>query len=107
MDLYRVKPALLRGLDPVLGRLERAGVPPDVLTLAAVPVGAVAGAAILVSPSAPWVLIVVPLAEKYLSLLQLSDKRNKIARGLSGGMKRRLMIARALVHEPRDRKSVV
>ncbi len=40
-------------------------------------------------------------AEKYLSLLQLSDKRSKIARGLSGGMKRRLMIARALVHEPR------
>jgi ABC-2 type transport system ATP-binding protein len=40
-------------------------------------------------------------AEKYLSLLQLSDKRNKMARGLSGGMKRRLMIARALVHEPR------
>jgi ABC-2 type transport system ATP-binding protein len=40
-------------------------------------------------------------ADKYLALLQLSDKRNKIARGLSGGMKRRLMIARALVHEPR------
>jgi ABC-2 type transport system ATP-binding protein len=40
-------------------------------------------------------------AERYLSLLQLSDKRNKMARGLSGGMKRRLMIARALVHEPR------
>jgi ABC-2 type transport system ATP-binding protein len=40
-------------------------------------------------------------AEKYLSLLQLSDKRNKIARGLSGGMKRRLMIARALIHEPK------
>lgn len=40
-------------------------------------------------------------AEKYLELLQLSDKRNKMARGLSGGMKRRLMIARALVHEPR------
>ena len=40
-------------------------------------------------------------AEKYLSLLQLWDKRNKMARGLSGGMKRRLMIARALVHEPR------
>jgi len=39
--------------------------------------------------------------DKYLSLLQLTDKRNKIARGLSGGMKRRLMIARALVHEPR------
>jgi ABC-2 type transport system ATP-binding protein len=40
-------------------------------------------------------------AEKYLALLQLSDKRNKIARGLSGGMKRRLMIARALIHEPK------
>jgi ABC-2 type transport system ATP-binding protein len=40
-------------------------------------------------------------ADKYLSLLQLADKRNKMARGLSGGMKRRLMIARALVHEPR------
>jgi ABC-2 type transport system ATP-binding protein len=40
-------------------------------------------------------------AEKYLSLLQLVDKRNKMARGLSGGMKRRLMIARALVHEPK------
>src|SRR6187401_296434 len=39
--------------------------------------------------------------DKYLSLLQLADKRNKMARGLSGGMKRRLMIARALVHEPR------
>src|SRR5690348_6102718 len=39
--------------------------------------------------------------EKYLTLLQLAEKRNTIARGLSGGMKRRLMIARALVHEPR------
>ena len=28
MDLYRVKPALLRGLDPVLARLERSGVRP-------------------------------------------------------------------------------
>jgi ABC-2 type transport system ATP-binding protein len=40
-------------------------------------------------------------AEKYLKQLQLWDKRDKIARGLSGGMKRRLMIARALMHEPR------
>ncbi len=40
-------------------------------------------------------------AEIYLKQLQLWDKRNGAARGLSGGMKRRLMIARALMHEPR------
>lgn len=40
-------------------------------------------------------------AEKYLRALHLWDKRDDIARNLSGGMKRRLMIARALVHEPR------
>jgi ABC-2 type transport system ATP-binding protein len=39
-------------------------------------------------------------AERYLTQLSLWDKRNKISRSLSGGMKRRLMIARALVHEP-------
>lgn len=38
--------------------------------------------------------------EKYLRLLGLWDKRNDRSRALSGGMKRRLMIARALVHEP-------
>jgi ABC-2 type transport system ATP-binding protein len=40
-------------------------------------------------------------AEKYLKQLGLWDKRYTVARELSGGMKRRLMIARALVHEPR------
>lgn len=40
-------------------------------------------------------------AEKYLKRLHLWEKRDQVARSLSGGMKRRLMIARALVHEPR------
>lgn len=40
-------------------------------------------------------------AEKYLVKLGLWEKRDAQARILSGGMKRRLMIARAMVHEPR------
>jgi len=39
-------------------------------------------------------------AETLLKQLGLWDKREDMARELSGGMKRRLMIARALVHEP-------
>ena len=40
-------------------------------------------------------------AEQYLKHLDLWDKRRMMSRNLSGGMKRRLMIARALVHRPR------
>ena len=40
-------------------------------------------------------------AETYLGELKLWDRRHESARNLSGGMKRRLMIARALIHEPR------
>ena len=39
-------------------------------------------------------------SEKYLKLLGLWEKRNEVSRMLSGGMKRRLMIARALMNEP-------
>ncbi|MBI2380546.1 MAG: ABC transporter ATP-binding protein [Gammaproteobacteria bacterium] len=40
-------------------------------------------------------------AEEVLNTLSLWDKRNVQSRTLSGGMKRRLMIARALMHRPR------
>ncbi len=40
-------------------------------------------------------------AEYYLKQLGLWDKRHDQARNLSGGMKRRLMIARSLVHHPK------
>ncbi|OGI24981.1 MAG: ABC transporter [Candidatus Moranbacteria bacterium RIFCSPHIGHO2_12_FULL_54_9] len=45
--------------------------------------------------------VALPRAEKYLKQLGLWDKRNVPARTLSGGMKRRLMIARSLIHEPK------
>lgn len=40
-------------------------------------------------------------AQKCLEQMHLWDRRDEVARNLSGGMKRRLMIARALVHSPR------
>ncbi|MCB1687234.1 MAG: ABC transporter ATP-binding protein [Halioglobus sp.] len=40
-------------------------------------------------------------AEKYLRELGIWEQRDVPARTLSGGMKRRLMIARSLIHEPR------
>lgn len=45
--------------------------------------------------------VALPRAEKLLQSLGIYDKRNLQSRVLSGGMKRRLMIARALVHEPK------
>lgn len=45
--------------------------------------------------------VALPRAEKYLKQLGLWEKRNEPARTLSGGMKRRLMIVRALIHEPK------
>ena len=44
---------------------------------------------------------VIPRAEALLKQLGLWEKRRSIVRQLSGGMKRRLMIARALIHNPK------
>lgn len=45
--------------------------------------------------------LAIKRAEKYLRVLGLWDKKDSRAQMLSGGMKRRLMIARALIHEPK------
>lgn len=45
--------------------------------------------------------VAIPRAKKLLTDLGLGDKMTQQAMELSGGMKRRLMIARALIHEPR------
>ncbi|HHE6468770.1 TPA: ABC transporter ATP-binding protein [Providencia rettgeri] len=45
--------------------------------------------------------VAVQRAEQYLTQLDLWEKRDERARNLSGGMKRRLMIARALMHQPK------
>jgi ABC-2 type transport system ATP-binding protein len=45
--------------------------------------------------------IAIPRAQKLLNDLGLSEKKVQNAWNLSGGMKRRLMIARALMHEPK------
>tara|TARA_B100001063_G_scaffold182601_1_gene171768 strand:- start:406 stop:1332 length:927 start_codon:yes stop_codon:yes gene_type:complete len=45
--------------------------------------------------------IALKRAKEYLGELRLWEKRNDNSRSLSGGMKRRLMIARALIHQPK------
>jgi len=73
IDLYALKPAITGSLAPVVGWLARAGIPPDAITLAALPVAAAGGAAILASPSAPAMLALVPLAVVLRLLLNLLD----------------------------------
>jgi CDP-diacylglycerol--glycerol-3-phosphate 3-phosphatidyltransferase len=73
IDLYRVKPAIVQALEPVLGRLQRSGVTPDSLTLAAIPVGAVGGLAVLASPTVPGALLLVPVVAATRLVLNLLD----------------------------------
>lgn len=73
MDLYRSKSALVRGLEPVVGWLARAGVSPDAVTLAAVPVGVVAGGCLLLSPTVPALLLAIPLLALVRLVLNLLD----------------------------------
>ena len=73
MDLYRSKTAIANGLKPIVDWLAQRGVSPDVVTLAAIPVGVAAGALLLVSPAAPVALAGVPLLAALRLILNLLD----------------------------------
>jgi CDP-diacylglycerol--glycerol-3-phosphate 3-phosphatidyltransferase len=73
VDLYAGKTAMLGRLSWIVDRLANAGISPDAITLAALPVAGVAAALLLVSPSVPGVLIVLPLLAGLRLLLNLLD----------------------------------
>ena len=73
MDLYRSKGAVVRGLTPVVAGLARAGISPDAVTLAAVPVAVLAGALLLLSPGAPVLLLAIPVLAIIRLILNLLD----------------------------------
>jgi CDP-diacylglycerol---glycerol-3-phosphate 3-phosphatidyltransferase len=61
------------GLGPVLGWLDRRGVSPDALTLAAVPVAILGGGCLLISPAVPATLLAVPVFVAVRLFLNLLD----------------------------------
>jgi len=73
VDLYRSKEAIAHALDPIVGRLQRLGVTPDAVTLAAIPVGLFAGALLLLSPGAPVLLLGMPFLAALRLILNLLD----------------------------------
>ena len=73
MDLYRSKPGILRRLEPVVDRLAAAGVSPDVVSLAAIPVALFGSACLLASPQVPVLLLGVPLVVIVRLVLNLLD----------------------------------
>lgn len=79
MNLYATKDVVNARLAPLVDRLAAAGVGPDALTLAAIPVGVAGGLCVLASATAPALLLVVPLLVVVRLVLNLLD----------GGMARR------------------
>lgn len=73
MNLYATKAALNARLVPFVDRLAAAGVTPDAVTLAAVPVALAAGACLLASPAAPILLLLVPVLAGLRLVLNLLD----------------------------------
>jgi CDP-diacylglycerol--glycerol-3-phosphate 3-phosphatidyltransferase len=73
MDLYATKGAINARLVPLVDGLAKAGVTPDQVTLAAVPVAVLGGACLLLSPRVPALLLAVPLLVVLRILLNLVD----------------------------------
>lgn len=73
MDLYATKGAVNARLVPLVDRLAKAGITPDMVTLAAVPVAVLGGACLLISPSAPALLLIIPLLVILRLVLNLID----------------------------------
>jgi len=73
LDLYAGKQGLVARLDPMIERLAAAGVSPDSVTLAAIPVAVLAGGLLLVSASVPLLLLAVPILAALRLVLNLLD----------------------------------
>jgi phosphatidylglycerophosphate synthase len=73
INLYRLKPAFLRALEPLVRWCIDRHIRPDTLTLAAVPVAFVGGAAIVASQAVPALLLLVPIVAAMRLVLNLLD----------------------------------
>jgi phosphatidylglycerophosphate synthase len=73
LNLYRLKPASLRAVEPLIELCVRRGVRPDTLTLLGVPVSFIGAVAIAASPSAPALLVLVPFVAATRLVLNLLD----------------------------------
>lgn len=73
INLYRLKPAFLRALEPLVESCVRRRITPDTLTLLAVPVALLGAAAIAASPAIPALLLLVPVAAAVRLVLNLLD----------------------------------
>ena len=73
MNLYRLKPASLRAIEPLVEFCLRRGIRPDTLTLLAIPVALGGAVAIGASPFVPGLLLLVPVAAALRLVLNLLD----------------------------------
>jgi phosphatidylglycerophosphate synthase len=73
MNLYRLKPASLRAVQPLVEFCLRRGIRPDTLTLLAIPVALGGAVAIGASPLIPGLLLLVPVAAALRLVLNLLD----------------------------------